>query len=131
MTQPDRARSDDDLPPAREVEQPEPASSSPSRELLEQVVRRTLADQDGGELPAALERTLHDIACRQRAQSQPWETVVVELVDQVLESWFPAKLLTTESRRKMAAEIADALMHDPVAGARLRRFWERISEVTP
>ena len=131
MTQPNSARSDDQQPPARDVEPPPTAAASPSRELLEQVVRRTLAEQDGGDLPAGMERALHDIACRQRARSQPWDTAVVELVDQVLESWFAGNLLTIDSRRKMATEIADVLVHDPVAGDRLRRFWERISEVSP
>ena len=56
---------------------------------------------------------------------------MVELVEQVLNTWFPGKLLTTESRRTIAAEIADVLVNDPAAGARLQRFWERLGEATP
>ncbi len=131
MTQPNAARPDDDQPLARDVEPVAPQASGPSRELLEQVVRRTLAEQEGGEIPPALMSALHAVARRQRAQSQPWDSVVVELVEQVLDSWFPGKLLTTESRRAMAAEIADVLVNDPAAGARLRCFWERLSEAAP
>ncbi|HEY3963094.1 MAG TPA: hypothetical protein VGM05_00965 [Planctomycetaceae bacterium] len=131
MTQPNAARSDDDQPLARDVEQSAPQASGPSRELLEQVVRRTLAEQEGGEIPSALMSALHAVARRQRAQSQPWDSAAVELVEQMLETWFPGKSLTFESRRTMATEIADVLANDPAAGARLRRFWERLSEAAP
>lgn len=131
MTQPHGSRSDDEFIPVRDADEVEPASSGPNRELLEQVVRRTLDDQQGGELPPALLTALHDVARRQRDQSQPWDAVVVELVEQVLESWFPGQLLTAAPRRTMAVEIADVLVNDPVAGPRLRRFWEQISEAAP
>ena len=132
MTPPHGSHSDDDLPPVHEVEdEVEPASSGPNRELLEQIVRRTLDEQQGGELPPALVTALHEIARRQRDQSQPWDTVVVELVEQVLESWFSGKMLTASLRRSMAVEIADVLVNDPVAGARLRNFWDQISEAAP
>jgi hypothetical protein len=131
MTQPQAARPDDDSPQFREIEAAGTTPAAPNRELLEQVVRRTLADQEGGELPPALVDALRELARRQRAQSRPWDAAVVELVEQVLEAWFPGRLLAANSRRKMANEIAEVLRNDPTAGERLRRFWERISEAPP
>ncbi|MBI3864224.1 MAG: hypothetical protein HY290_20260 [Planctomycetia bacterium] len=127
MPLPNPSRSDDDLPPVQNVNEPETPPARPDRELLEQIVRRTLAEQEGGELPAGLADALREMARRQRAQSRAWEAAAVELVDRVLETWFAGKLLTGEARQRMSAEIADALLNDPAASARLRRFWEQIS----
>jgi hypothetical protein len=131
MTQPGSARSGDDLPSAYDSSaassQREPGQES-SRELLEQVVRRTLSDQDDGEPPAALALALREVAKRFQGQNPAWETVVVELVDQVLLHWFSAGTLAAEGRRLMAAEIGETLGDDPQAADRLRRLWNGLRE---
>ena len=102
--------------------------AGPERELLEQIVRRTLTEQEGGGLPPGLLGELQDIARRERGRSQTWEATVPQLIDLVLTSFFSSKLLEPQVRGEMAQEIADTLLHDENAAARLRRFWERICE---
>jgi hypothetical protein len=101
----------------------------PERELLEQVVRRTLTEQgDSGLLPSGLLGELKDIARSDRELSQTWEATVPKLIQQILASLFPVKSLELQVRREMAQEIAETLLHDENAAPRLRRFCDRICD---
>ena len=109
-----------------------PGRDLPERDLLEQIVRRALTEQEGSDkLPPELLSELYGVARGQRDQSQTWEATVPKVIDQVLTSLFSAKLLEPQVRREMAQEIAETLLHDETAAARLRRFWERICEGGP
>ena len=100
----------------------------PERRLLEQIVRRTLAEQgDDVPLSPALLSALHEFAGRSR--EEPWESAVLQMVDLVLADWFPGTLLEVKVRREIAGEIAHSLLIDAHAAARLRKFWVRISEI--
>jgi len=99
------------------------------RELLEQVVRRTLTEQgDSGQLPSGLFGELRGIARRDRDLSQSWEATVPKLIHQILTRLFPVTSLEPHVRSEMAQEIAETLLHDENAAPRLRRFCDRICE---
>jgi hypothetical protein len=99
-------------------------------ELLEKVVRETLAICVTNEpLETADVQRLREVAKRHAGSSFADEPVVSELVHALLEGWLGPAM--TDLGRGAASQIARTLLEDPVAKARLERFWRRLSgEVT-
>jgi len=105
-----------------------PQATPETAELLENVLQETLAvctsDEplDRGEIERFLQ-----VARRHRGQPLAADPVAGELVFAVLARHFAGEF-REEFWRAAAARIARTLLDDPVAKARLERFWGRLCE---
>ncbi len=118
------------LPPTSSEAQAR-SDRSHGRELLDSVLRRTAENGSGGSLDPADRSAMEDVARRHRGESLAVEPVAAELVQSVLEAHFQGFNCPADSLKEMSQQIAAALLEDPVAGARLTKFWERLCEVQP
>lgn len=111
---------------------PAPADSrsqgplGPDRDLLESVLRQTLADSSDSPTASDL------AALGELARKHPGRTldpaIAAEMVAAVLREPFEALVATAELWRSMVTGIAQTLWEDPVSRDRLQVMWSRLSE---
>lgn len=116
--------------PGRTWQDATPAEEhSPDRGLLEEVVRRTLADSAGApEADVALVECLRKTASRHRGRALVLDPVVFDLVETVLRRQFDADGRWAESWRALSRQIGGTLYDDPVCRERLEQFWTRLNQ---
>jgi hypothetical protein len=99
------------------------------RELLDQILEHTakLAGSDLALTPAERE-AFKAVARRHRGLPLTLEPVLVELLEAILVCQAPASASAKGFWRPAATEIGQVLLEDPVASARLKALWERLSQ---
>jgi hypothetical protein len=104
---------------------PEPAPQSAA--LLEAVLHATLTVCASDEPldPSDLQR-LREVARRHAECSAVTEPILVELVRAVLEGHFADGDVWEAMGPVIAVQIAQTLLDDPPAKARIERFWKRL-----
>ena len=111
--------------PEKAAQTPQPALSR----LLEHVMRQTLECCETVEpLNAAEMRALGEVARRYRGRPLVLEPVAVELVEAVLDSFCPTANNSSRFWRNISVQVAQSIIDDPPALARLKTFWIRLSE---
>lgn len=122
-------RSESGVPGQAWQDAPSKEDRSPDRGLLEEVVRRTLADSAGlPEVDVALVSCLREVATRHRGQAMVLDPVVFELVEAVLRRQFDADGRWADTWRALSRQIGETLFDDPVCRDRLQRFWDHLGE---
>jgi hypothetical protein len=115
--------------PDRYKPTPDGPQAMPSKEVLEQVLRQTLADADLADGANASDLSaLIEVARRHPGAAHPTTRIVCELVGTLLESRFPRLQVTLQFRETVALEIASTLMDDPYQRDLLDRFWSKLSD---
>jgi hypothetical protein len=101
----------------------------PSKEVLEDILRQTLAEADvsaGADVSAL--RLLVDVARRHRGVVRPTAAIVRELVGTLLETRFPPLQASPQFRDTVALEIAATLLDDPYQRDLLHRLWSKLCD---
>jgi hypothetical protein len=115
---------------SREPPPPESAPQSPA--LLEAVLHATLTICASDEPldPSDVQR-LRDVARRYADCRTVTEPILVELVRAVLEGHFAGGDVLEGIGPVVATRIAQTLLDDPAATARIERFWNRLVGEAP
>ncbi len=126
---PDDSLSDDQH---REFEYRDPnkdtEGDAPDSSVLEDAIRKTVADESGEELrPEELEALLQ-VARRHPGVPFALEPVATDLVEALLTTRFASWVDQAGSVRDMAREIATSLFDTPETNERLLRLWQRLTE---
>jgi hypothetical protein len=101
----------------------------PSKEVLEEVLRQTLADVDVGDQTNASElSSLIDVARRHQGETRPTTTILCQLVGVLLESRFPVLQGVPEFRDTVTREIASTLVDDPYQRDLVQRLWSKLCD---
>lgn len=100
--------------------------------LLDEVLARTVASDaaGAGESPVDLE-PFYEVARRFPLEPLSLDPIAIELVHAALKIQSPKFAEPAEAWRNVAANVARTLVEDPVAHARLQRFWSRLNGVEP
>jgi hypothetical protein len=116
--------------PDREPARPDSQeTASPSKQLLEEVVRQTLVESaPAGEQESLELERLIAVARRHRAERLPTGPIVGELVETLLLARFPRLPATPQFWDAVSAEIAASLMDDPHQMELLERFWSKLCD---
>lgn len=108
---------------------PAPAEASTDTELMERVLRETLAvteanlPLDGAELTA-----LENVARKFIDTTLSVQPVVVALVQTILSARFASLGSGPDLCQAVSLRIAETLWEDPTSQARLLRLWARLTE---
>jgi hypothetical protein len=105
---------------------------APNAALLEKVLRETEELLCGdGPLSNAEKAAMQEVARRHRGQPLSLGPVAVQLVQAVLGTRFESRADSEGLWREMATAVAESILGDPVARARLRALWKCLTEGGP
>jgi hypothetical protein len=113
-----------DSPPA---EMPAAGDSASEHELLEAVLRRTMAMQSDGQDCAGLRGTLEAVVRRYGRLPPDGEPAVGDLVEVVLREEFRERPRWAGLWPDLARKIAKTLWEDPHSRGQLESLWARLS----
>ncbi|MGO8744495.1 MAG: hypothetical protein ACLQNE_00765 [Thermoguttaceae bacterium] len=114
----------------QQTAEPRPAPDNPA--LLDRVLQQTcgaiLPDEP---LSEADRQAVQDVVCRHRGQPLSLVPVATNLVHALLKSQFQGVESFALFGQALAGRVAQALMEDPAASARLGVLWDRLSGGKP
>lgn len=98
------------------------------QDLLESVLRETLAAVEDDSSTASELAALKELAQRRRDERFDVEPIGVEMVEAVLAADFSALVPSREAWSQMTRAIAHTLCDDPISRQRLEDIWHRLTE---
>ena len=98
----------------------------PPADVLEDVVRQTLAGQQPGSVGAEEIEALQQIAKQYGGVPLELQPVAGELVTALLKLRFRSLGLSDEVWQNVGRRVAGTLLDDPVAGDRFRQLWRQL-----
>ncbi len=101
----------------------------PEQDVLEDVLRETLAARAGDPDHSAQLTALTEVARKHPGADLDLEPVAVELVEALLRIRFGQVTRTPEVWREASRHIAGVLYETPESQARLRQLWQEVSEL--
>lgn len=117
-----------DLPAAESIEQPAKPQKSEAKELLDQVIDRSVSQFSKWLDGESLVPLLREIAKRYPGQAFSTNPVATELVLSALVSfWADNKPGAREFWRVVAYPVAESLVANPSARQRLERLWDELN----
>ena len=110
-----------------------PPSTTERSELLEQVLRETLAvsPADPASQQVWSQALSETVQRRNHAPQELSLEAAAELVRAALQARFPRLALTDKAESELVRRIAEKLMEDPLSHQRLSFIWSRLSGSPP